>query len=72
LKQGSLSVDEYYKEMEKAMIRANVYEDQEQSIARFMLVYIAIFSALLNVSRTVILLSWYIKQAKLSANCSKT
>jgi hypothetical protein len=36
LKQGSLSVDEYYKEMEKAMIRANVYEDQEQSIARFM------------------------------------
>jgi hypothetical protein len=36
LKQGSLSVDEYYKEMEKAMIRANVYEDEEQSIARFM------------------------------------
>jgi polyribonucleotide nucleotidyltransferase len=36
LKHGSLSIDEYYKEMEKAMIRANVYEDQEQSIARFM------------------------------------
>jgi len=36
LKQGSLSVDEYYKEMEKAMIRANVYEDEEQTIARFM------------------------------------
>jgi hypothetical protein len=36
LKQGSLNVDEYYKEMEKAMIRANVYEDEEQSIARFM------------------------------------
>jgi predicted nucleotidyltransferase len=35
LKQGSLSIDEYYKEMEKAMIRANVYTDQEQSIARF-------------------------------------
>jgi hypothetical protein len=30
LKQGSLFVDEYYKKMEKAMIRANVYEDQEQ------------------------------------------
>jgi hypothetical protein len=30
-----LSIDEYYKEMEKAMIKANVYEDQEQSIARF-------------------------------------
>jgi hypothetical protein len=29
-----LSIDEYYKEMEKAMIKANVYEDQEQSIAR--------------------------------------
>jgi hypothetical protein len=36
LKQGSLSVDEYYKEMEKAMIRANVIEDEEQTIARFM------------------------------------
>jgi hypothetical protein len=36
LKQGSINVDEYYKEMEKAMIRANVYEDEEQSIARFM------------------------------------
>ena len=36
LKQGSLNVDEYYKEMEKKMIRANVYEDEEQSIARFM------------------------------------
>jgi len=36
LKQGSFSVEEYYKEMEKAMIRANVYEDEEQTIARFM------------------------------------
>jgi hypothetical protein len=36
LKQGNLYVDEYYKEMEKAMIRANVFEDEEQSIARFM------------------------------------
>jgi hypothetical protein len=36
LKQGSLSVEEYYKEMEKAMIRANVYEDEEQTIVRFM------------------------------------
>jgi hypothetical protein len=36
LKQGNLSFDEYYKEMEKAMIRANVYEDQEETIARFM------------------------------------
>jgi Tfp pilus assembly pilus retraction ATPase PilT len=36
LKQCSLSVDVYYKVMEKAMIRANVYEDQEQSNAWFM------------------------------------
>lgn len=36
LKQGSFSVEEYYKEMEKVMIRANVYEDEEQTIARFM------------------------------------
>jgi hypothetical protein len=36
LRQGSFSVEEYYKEMEKAMIRANVYEDEEQTIACFM------------------------------------
>ena len=36
LRQRSFSVEEYYKEMEKAMIRANVYEDEEQTIARFM------------------------------------
>jgi hypothetical protein len=36
LMQGSFSVEEYYKDMEKAMIRANVYEDEEQTIARFM------------------------------------
>lgn len=36
LRQGSFSVEEYYKEMEKAMIRANVYEDKAQTIARFM------------------------------------
>ena len=33
LRQGNSSVEEYYKEMEKAMIRANVYEDEEQTIA---------------------------------------
>jgi hypothetical protein len=36
LRQESFSVEEYYKEMEKVMIRANVYEDEEQTIARFM------------------------------------
>jgi hypothetical protein len=36
LRQGSFSVEEYYKEMEKAMIRSNVYEDEEQTITRFM------------------------------------
>jgi hypothetical protein len=34
--QGSKSVDEYYKEMEVAMIRANVEEDQEATMARFL------------------------------------
>jgi hypothetical protein len=36
LRQGNLSLEDYYREMEKAMIRANVYEDEEQSIAHFM------------------------------------
>jgi hypothetical protein len=72
LKQRSLSVDEYYKQMEKALIRANVYEDQEQSIARFM------FGLHRNIQRIVEfqpyrnLIELDIKQAKLSANCSKT
>ena len=34
--QGSKSVDEYYKEMEVAMIRANVEEDWEATMARFL------------------------------------
>src|SRR3954462_5535711 len=36
LKQGTKSVEEYYKEMETAMIRANVKEDDEQTMARFL------------------------------------
>ena len=36
LKQGTKSVEEYYKEMEIAMIRANVTEDDEQTMAHFM------------------------------------
>jgi polyribonucleotide nucleotidyltransferase len=36
LKQGSFSVEKYYKEIEKAMIRDNVYEDEEQTIACFL------------------------------------
>ena len=35
LTQGSKSVDDYYKEMEIAMIRANVGEDHEATMARF-------------------------------------
>ncbi|KAF7802554.1 Transposon Ty3-G Gag-Pol polyprotein [Senna tora] len=35
LKQGSKSVEEYYKEMEIAMIRANVVEDREATMAHF-------------------------------------
>jgi hypothetical protein len=35
LRKGNLSVEDYYREMEKVMIKANVYEDEEQSIACF-------------------------------------
>ncbi|CAM8937210.1 unnamed protein product [Rhodiola kirilowii] len=36
LRQGKQSVEEYHKEMEKAMIRANIHEHEEQSMARFL------------------------------------
>jgi hypothetical protein len=36
LNEGSRSVDEYFKEMEIAMIRANVIEDREATMARFL------------------------------------
>ena len=35
LTQGSMSVDDYYKEMEIAMIRANVEKNHEETMARF-------------------------------------
>ena len=34
--QGSRSVDEYFKEMEVAMIRANVVEEREATMVRFL------------------------------------
>ena len=37
LRQGSRSVEDYYKEMEIAMIRADVEEDREATMARFLL-----------------------------------
>jgi hypothetical protein len=36
LNQGSGSLDEYFKEMEIAMVQANVIEDKEATIARFL------------------------------------
>ena len=36
LKQGSRSEDEYFKEMEIAMIRVNVIEDREATMAIFL------------------------------------
>ena len=36
LKQGSKTVDEYFKEMEVLMIRANIEEDREATMARFL------------------------------------
>ena len=35
--QGTKSVEEYFKEMELAMMRANVQEPPEQTMARFLL-----------------------------------
>ena len=35
LTQGSMNVEDYYKEMEIAMIRANIEEDREATMARF-------------------------------------
>jgi RNA-splicing ligase RtcB len=37
LRQGSRSIEDYYKEMEIAMIRANVKEDREATMARFLI-----------------------------------
>ena len=36
LRQGNRSVEEYYKEMEVAMARANIEEDREATMARFL------------------------------------
>ena len=36
LSQGSKTVDEYYRDIELAMMRANVDEDDEATMARFM------------------------------------
>jgi len=36
LSQGNLTVEEYYKEMEMALVRANIEEEPEDTMARFM------------------------------------
>ena len=36
LRQGMRTIDEYYKEMEVSMIRANVLESEEQAMARIL------------------------------------
>ena len=36
LRQGNRSVEDYYQEMEIAMIRANIEEDREATMARFL------------------------------------
>ena len=36
LSQGSLTVEEYYKEMEMALVRANIEEETEDTMARFL------------------------------------
>jgi hypothetical protein len=39
LNQGSNSVDEFFKKMEIAMIRANVIEDKEVTVTRFLFLF---------------------------------
>ena len=36
IKQGTKSVEEYYKEMEISMIRGNITKDDDQTMARFL------------------------------------
>ena len=36
LKQGNRSVEDYFKEMEMSMMRANIVEDREATMARFL------------------------------------
>ena len=36
LSQGSLTMEEYYKEMEMALVRANIEEETEDTMARFL------------------------------------
>jgi len=36
MKQGTRTMEEYYKDMEQAMIRARVKEDEEQTMSRFL------------------------------------
>ena len=36
LSQGSLNVEEYYKEMKMALVRANIEEETEDTMARFL------------------------------------
>ena len=36
LSQGSLTVEEYYKEMEMALVRANIEEETEDTMAHFL------------------------------------
>jgi len=71
LKQGSLSVEEYYKEMKKDMIRANVYEDEDQTIAHFMAMMHRNIQRIVEFQPYHHLRIWYIKQPKLNVNCSK-
>ena len=35
LTQGSKTVDEYYNEMDQAMMRSNILEDEENTLSRF-------------------------------------
>jgi hypothetical protein len=72
LRQGTKSVDEYYKEMETAMMRANVKESSEQTMARFLNGLNYPIKRVMDFNHTRQLLSWHIKLAKAREESKKT
>jgi hypothetical protein len=72
LKQGTKTVEEYFQEMEIAMIRANVKEDDEQTMARFLNGLNQPKRKLRISNHTPTFLNWFIKLPRPSGKCKKT
>ena len=68
LTQGSRSVDDYYKEIEIAMIRANVEEDREATMAQFLNRLNREITDKVELQHYVEIEGWYTKPSRLSSN----